>query len=159
MPDAQSLIGSVILTSSQNSIEFTNLPSTYRDLILIITLRNCTTGAYPGIRFNGDSGANYSRIGIRGNASTTTAYSVSSESAAFCDGPTADEVIRINVMDYTATDKFKTLLTRADSTTDNAGAVAGRWASTAAINRLTVTPTNSDTYGTGSTFTLYGVLA
>lgn len=159
MPDAQNLIGRVVLTSAQNFVDFINLPSSYRDLVLIITLKNCTASAYPGIRFNGDSGTNYSRIGVRGNGSTTTSYSTTSESAAFCDGPTADEVIRINIMDYSAVDKFKTLVTRADSTTDNAGGVIGRWASTAAVSRVTVTPTNSDTYGIGSTFSLYGVLS
>lgn len=159
MPDAQVQIGQVTLTSSQTSVSFTNLPQIYGDLLLVMTFQNYTASAYPGIRLNGDSASNYSRAGMRGNGSTAAAYSVAAESAAFADGPSANLMIQVNVFDYTAVDKHKSMLTRGVSASDTTTLVANRWASTAAVTSITITTTNTDTYGSGSIFTLYGVLA
>jgi len=157
MSNAQNLIAKVVLTSAQANIVFPNLPSTYKDLLLISTVKNYTASAWHGVRFNNDSASNYSRTGIRGNGSTAVGYYVAAETAAFVDGPSASETIRISILDYSSTDKHKILLSRADSYADNSGGTAGRWASTAAINTLTITSTSAETFGIGSTFYLYGV--
>lgn len=155
--DAMVPLASVTLTSGQSTVSFSSLSQSYKDLRLVICPQNYTASAWIGIRFNSDSAANYSRVGIRGNGSTATSYSVASETAAFVDSPSANEVIQVNVMGYSDTDKHKVLLNRADSVADNAGGTVGRWASTAAITSITITTTSAETYGAGSTFNLFGI--
>lgn len=155
--DALVPIGSITLTAAQSSVSFTSLTQSFKDLRLVVCPQNYTTNAFIGIRFNSDSATNYSRVGVRGNGSSATSYSVAAESAGFVDSPSANEVIQINVMSYSDSDKHKTFINRTDSTSDNAGGTIGRWASNAAITSITLTTTSSDTYGVGSTFNLFGV--
>jgi hypothetical protein len=60
-------------------------------------------------------------------------------------------------MDYSVTDKQKTVLSRTNSSfgTD---ITAGRWASTSAITSVTVYPSSGD-FEIGSTFALYGIVS
>ncbi len=63
------------------------------------------------------------------------------------------------IMDYSATDKHKTVLVRVGNVGNSeVGANAGRWASTAAITSVRVAP-NDGTFSSGSTFNLYGIVA
>jgi hypothetical protein len=160
MPDAQVQIGQVTLTTAQTAVVFTNLTQSYRDLILVVTLQNSTVSAYPSLRFNGDAtSGNYSRVGLRGNGTSATGFYVTPETALFTDGPSSGEYVVFRVMDYSASDKHKTVITHSHSVTDSENLTVGRWASTSSVTSLSVTTTNTDTYGIGSTFILYGVLA
>jgi hypothetical protein len=68
-------------------------------------------------------------------------------------------VVIINVMDYSATDKHKTILARdAGGNAAQAGAIASRWANSAAVTSATVVNTGGN-FNSGSTFSLYGVIA
>ena len=60
-------------------------------------------------------------------------------------------------MDYSATDKHKTTLVRNDQS-GVTGMWAGRWANTAAINRLDIIGANG-TFPIGTTLNLYGIVA
>jgi hypothetical protein len=62
----------------------------------------------------------------------------------------------IQVMDYSATDKHKTVLARNASTVNSVNAHAARWANTGAITSIVVL-TESSTFASGSTFSLYGI--
>ncbi len=62
-------------------------------------------------------------------------------------------------MDYSATDKHKTVLTRYGSAATDIQATASRWESTAAVNSVTIFDVLGQTYQVGSTFSLYGVIA
>jgi hypothetical protein len=61
-------------------------------------------------------------------------------------------------MDYSATDKHKTVLSRANNAANGVTAIAGRWASTSAITSIVLT-FQSSSLATGSTVALYGVSA
>jgi len=67
-----------------------------------------------------------------------------------------------SIMDYSATDKHKTVISRfnrvgGDATSaDGTGAVAVRWADTSAITSIVIFPT-ANTLASGSTFSLYGI--
>ncbi len=67
----------------------------------------------------------------------------------------------INIMDYSATDKHKTILQRAGSPVNVEWAVAGRVAITSAVTSITLwSPDNgSDVWISGTTFALYGIAA
>jgi len=65
---------------------------------------------------------------------------------------------QINFMDYSATDKHKTMLTRHNLDTSGTNAFAHRWASTSAITSITFTAATAN-FVSGSSFALYGVAA
>jgi hypothetical protein len=71
------------------------------------------------------------------------------------DPQTAFSILQI--MDYSATDKHKSALTRTTHTSQSVvEALASRWANTAAITSLAV---SGGTFNVGSTFALYGIVA
>jgi hypothetical protein len=61
-------------------------------------------------------------------------------------------------MDFSATDKHKTFLSRNGQAAGLVIATAGRWANTSAVTSMSVN-INSGTFSTGHTFNLYGVIA
>jgi hypothetical protein len=69
-------------------------------------------------------------------------------------------IINLNFLDYSATDKHKTTLTRSGysdlSSVATVEATAIRWANTAALTSI-VFSTNVGSFSTGSTFALYGI--
>ena len=52
------LIASNVLTSSASNIEFTSIPSTYRDLVIVMTV-TADSASFGRMRFNNNSGSNY----------------------------------------------------------------------------------------------------
>jgi hypothetical protein len=62
------------------------------------------------------------------------------------------------LMDYSATDKHKTLLIRQNLASAYTLALAGRWANTAAINTVQLY-TTAAAFETGTTASLYGIVA
>jgi hypothetical protein len=61
-------------------------------------------------------------------------------------------------MDYSATDKHKTVLVRSNAASTGVEAIAQRWASTAAITSILVFP-STGSWAAGGTFSLYGIVA
>jgi hypothetical protein len=152
-------LATVTLGSSASSVTFSSIPATYRDLIVVIDAKT-TTGTFAfGGRFNGDTGSNYSRVRMGGNGST--AYSSADTFSYFrlTSSDTPDNGMRIaQIMDYSATDKHKTVLVRDNVAGNNVAAIANRWANTAAVTSLAAI-CDGGTFATGSTFSLYGVIA
>jgi len=70
-------------------------------------------------------------------------------------------VFTVNIMDYSATDKHKTVLTRASTAASSVWAIAGRVATTSAITSVAfIGPDDaSDQFLSGSTFALYGIVS
>jgi hypothetical protein len=60
-------------------------------------------------------------------------------------------------MDYAATDKHKTVLTRNNVSGTGVEAQAARWANTAAITSVTVITSSGAGFATGTVISLYGV--
>ncbi len=60
-------IASATLAASTSSITFSSIPATYTDIVVVINDINSTGSFDTNIRFNGDSGSNYSRTGLRGD--------------------------------------------------------------------------------------------
>jgi hypothetical protein len=84
---------------------FTSIPSTYVNLFVVVKGFGTTTANNPRIRFNSDSGTNYSRTGIYGNASTNGSESsidVNQINLSFQAGvtTTASNAFAMNIFDY-----------------------------------------------------------
>lgn len=157
MTAAWEVIGSQTLSSASASVTFSSIPSGYRDLVLVVDLDGIAMDAL-GMRFNSDTGTNYTDVKMRGSgASTQSATQTDSyiEIGVNTAGSSGKRLIVTSVMDYSATDKHKTVLTRGNST-ENVAALAGRWANTSAITSLEVLEVFSKGFTAGDTFTLYG---
>ena len=149
------------LTATATSVTFSSISQAYRDLVLVTNAKN-TVANEPGfVRLNADSGNNYSMVFMGGNGSATSSSSFSS-TFAFMSltnyatfGTTQFTVNIANIMDYSTTDKHKTILFRSNASATGVDATAARWANTAAITNIVVTSNNS--WAIGSTFTLYGI--
>jgi hypothetical protein len=156
-------LATVTLGSSAASVTFSSIPATYRDLILVSSIRSASgaTITTVGFRLNGDTGSNYSYVFMQGTGSSTGSGSgtLTSGIAAQAENSTLSSfaVSVANFMDYSATDKHKTVLTRANSPSANTQAWASRWANTAAVTSIVLVPDFS--FVAGSTFNLYGVMA
>jgi hypothetical protein len=158
-------LATVTLSSAASTITFSNIGSGYRDLILVCAAANGGSGSNNGIRFNGDTGSNYSRIFMGANgvgavsSGTSTSTGFQYDNFGFTTNTLGSTVHLIQVLDISATDKHKTILTRANRAGDTLDALAGRWANTAAITSLGIYSITGENFLTGSRFDLYGVIA
>lgn len=143
-------LANITLSSNASSVAFSSIPNTYRDLVLV-SRNSMTVADSLYVRFNNDTGANYGSVRIFNGVSDNY-------TPAEIGYNTTTNIGIANIMDYSATDKHKTYLTRwgnADGTS-YVQAYAGRWANTAAITTVNIAP-GSGQIASGSTFALYGI--
>lgn len=160
MPSTYTPIATQTLTGATGSVSFASIPSTYTDLILTIegtVQSNCGIQ----LRFNSDSGSNYSFTRMTGDGSS--ASSDRSSNATFMELGYYVTTIRnmniVQIMNYSNSTTYKTVLNRANAQSVNIGAqaYAELWRSTSAINSITINA--SGNLASGSTLTLYGIQA
>lgn len=157
-------LANITLGSSASSITFSSISQIYRDLVLVVSGTVTVNVSSHYIKFNSDSGANYSRIWISGNGTGASSSMASAQTALYPSGDarfdtTSVGMVTINVMDYSVTDKHKSVLARngnASGANPGTDAIAGRWASTSAITTIQV-GVLSNNFATGTTFALYGI--
>jgi hypothetical protein len=148
-------LATVTLGSATASVVFSSIPATYRDIVIIFDGATTVSDGV-GARFNGDTGNNYSAVRMTGSSAGAISDSFSGISRIIQTAGDVDMFVS-QVMDYSATDKHKTVLTRSSISTNVTG-IAARWANTAAITSITVFSPGS-TMTTGTTISLYGVIA
>jgi hypothetical protein len=133
-----------------------------RDLIVVMTAAT-SQNSNNIFRFNSDTGNNYFGMFATGSngSATSGAYAgsfIGSDSSAFTTTVVGDTNTIIQIMDFSATDKHKTVLTRANRPGGAVDMIAGRWGSNNAINSILFRPDNGAfTWSTGSSFSLYGI--
>jgi hypothetical protein len=161
------LIDSVTLATATTSVTFSSISATGKgDLVLVVDATAASSGIQPYFRINGDSGSNYFQVFMEGDGSTaasgtfalTSMYFSRSIGAIPATGVGRGMIIT-NVVDYSATDKHKSVLSRHGSTAFGVGAMAGRWASTAAVTSLTMFSNGGGGFDIGSTFNLYQIVS
>jgi hypothetical protein len=157
-------IATTTLGSNQTTVTFTSF-SGYTDLVLVTNLRY-STGTPSGnafLRFNSDSGTNYSRTFLQGDGSSASSGRGSNENAVYVLGNTnASGVFNTNItqiQNYSNSTTFKTVLSRWVNATDFALAFVSTWRNTAAITTIDVTASGTSQFASGCTFTLYGIAA
>ena len=154
------VLGSTTLATSSSTVTFSSIPGGYKDLVCSVEISEMASGyGYTGLRFNGSSASDYSRVTMGGESSTTTSQSGTGTYIDFTMyylGVGQTGVFQINALDYSSTNKHKSVLCRYSSA-DRGGvqATAGRWASTSAVTSLSIITSNS--FAAGSTFRLLGV--
>ena len=153
-----------IATLSGNGA-FTSIPSTYTDLRIVFNPSSYAGGAI-FIRCNSDTGTNYSHTRLDGDGTSTETYNATNNTFWLLGGyqSTATRTVpflqTIDIFSY-AGSTYKTMLHTYSSDNNGSGEVArtvGLWRSTSAITTILLS-SSSNTYGAGTTATLYGILA
>jgi hypothetical protein len=153
-------LATVTLGSSASSVTFSSIPATYRDLIFISD-GAASSSTNIAVRFNSDTGNNYNYVAMFGGSGGASSYAESNQNS-FTQLSLSTSISNniAQIMDYSATDKHKTLLVRGNGDSGYVTGVAGRWANTAAITSISLAPTiGGATFNTGTVFSLYGVIA
>ena len=152
---------SIVLTNAASSVTFFNIAQsdangTYKDLVLVANATG-TTQQQSYLRFNSDSGNNYSFVYMSGNGSSTFSGSGASTSFSWFYTATGQRKNAImQIMDYSASDKHKTWLLREDGASLDTQAIAGRWANTSAITSLSIVRIGGN-FESGTTLSLYAL--
>jgi hypothetical protein len=164
LTDYESIETVTVGSGGASSVTFSSIPSTYTHLQIRMLARYTSAGAtqFP-VRFNSDSGANYSDHALRGNGSAASAGADLSETSMFFDRlPSTSETanvfagIIIDVLDYANTNKYKTVRTLGGYDNNGSGMIAlnsGAWRSTAAVNTIAFNVAVAQY----SSFALYGI--
>ena len=166
---AYELIATQILSSTTSTITFSSIASTYKHLELRIVGRTNGTGTEDGIRltFNGTT-TGYSRHYLYGDGGSVSSGANTSQSyadtypAAIASANTTNEFggLIVNSLDYASTNKNKTIRSLGGHRNPSVLAVAlvsNLWASTSAINSISLVSSFSNSFVSGSRFSLYGI--
>jgi hypothetical protein len=175
VPSSYESIASATGTGSNSTITFNSFPSTYAALQLRLMVKSTDTSTpvtQMRIRFNSDTGSNYSYHRLIGDGSSISAYGAASQSAVIIDAVAITSISPINssnfsasiidIQDYASSTKNKTV--RAFSGSDRNGvqidtAIAlnsSVWLNTNAITSIDVL-INGGNYATNSVVSLYGI--
>jgi hypothetical protein len=148
-------LATITLQSASSSVTFSGIPSTYRDLVLVVNAEVTGNGNFT-LKLNNDSG-NSSSVQMYGDGSSAVSFTETNPVwALWISGQQHLGIFQI--MDYSATDKHKTTLGRVNRSNGIALAGASRWASNTAVSSLVVT-LSANSFSIGSTFSLYGRIA
>lgn len=155
-------LATITLQSAAPSVTFSDIPDTYRDLIVVFQPINTTGTNSTFMRFNGDATtANYSSVIMYGTGSGSGTSTAPSSYAGVNAGDAFTTLATIsihNILDYAQTDKHKTILGRKDAAIDATAAHVARWASLSAINTISF-HAGGGSLAIGSTFALFGRIA
>jgi len=157
-------LANITLGSTAASVTFSSISQAYRDLVLVF-VAGPTGGNAPRMRLNGDTGANYFYVTMEGNGGDTATAGITQDHMAFNQnypivayGGSPMSQFTVNLMDYSASDKHKSVLTRSNYSAGAVNAIAGRWGSTSPITSIVIYP-GASTWVAGSSFALYGIAA
>jgi hypothetical protein len=156
------------VSTSAASYTFSSIPSSYTDLVLVISARSTKTTATSdttSIRFNGDTGSNYSNTNLYA-ISTPVSNRRSNDSQWFAgemstDGEASNifTPLIVNILNYSNTSTYKVSVDRvSNASLPQVGISSCLWRSTSAINSITIYPAGGN-FVSGSTLTLYGIAA
>ena len=181
MPSTYEPIATQTLGSAASTVTFSSIPNTYTDLVLVgsmrVTVNTYNNMNFPCIRFNGDTGTNYSvtEMYTRNDSSSWRTVSGGNSSpnqnemnlggvATTNFGSNIFTTQIVNIMNYSNTTTNKAVIssggTGGDLTNmDGVKHHVGSYRSTSAISSLSWTPTSSGNFTAGCTFTLYGIKA
>lgn len=159
-----SQIATQTLGSAASSVTFSGISGTYTDLVLVATPKVTASTTF-AVRFNSDTGSNYSATFLYGDGTSAVSTRVTSQTEIRVTyGATARStntgMFTVQINNYSNSTTNKTVLSREDWAGEGTGAIVGLWRSTSAITSITIIPISGGTIiDTGSTFSLYGIKA
>jgi hypothetical protein len=164
------IASSTVGSGGAGSVTFSSIPQTgYTDLVIKVSARCTQNFGDMLIRFNSDSGANYSMRQFRGDGSNVSSSSSSAQTIGYAglsiarSGYTANtfgnsEIYIPNAFGSSAKSYSVDALNENNATQADAMLVVGLWSGTAAINSITLsTDVGYGDFTQYSTFYLYGI--
>jgi hypothetical protein len=148
------------VSTTTSSYTFNSITSAYTDLVLVVFGISTASIYNWGMRFNGDTGSNYSRTIMFGTSSSAGSSRLSNSTSintGFLTTNGAPNII--NIQNYSNTTTYKTSIQRGGDASDSTSTGVGIWRSTAAINSITMFSDGGSFIAAGTTFTLYGIAA
>ena len=169
--DYESIATVTVGSGGSSSVTFSSIPSTYQHLQIRLISRDTGTGTGQAplwLRFNSDSGSNYSWHRIYGNGTTSSSDSGTSDSwilagigSENADPANTFSTTIVDVLDYANVNKNKTIrgLSGEDinGTGGYVGLHSGSWQNTNAVTSVTVFPNATQSFVQYSSFALYGL--
>ena len=136
-------IASTTVSSNVSTITFSSIPATYKHLQIRLFCKNLGNNGTVSLRYNSDTGANYSMHDLWGNGATTFALATANATYVFASltGLGQPAVGIVDIFEYANTNVYKTnrsLLGLDLSSSGLAWFSSGNWRNTAAISTITV---------------------
>lgn len=160
MPATYEPIATTTANGSSSSVTFSSISGTYTDLRIVVNSTN-NSGSNYGlfVRFNSDTGSNYSFTRLYGDGSSATSNNGSSTAYGTIGWTTSGTLATFtaDLNNYSNTTTYKTLLARGSSSVSRVGAFVSLWRSTSAITAIEIYNESGANFTSGSTFTLYGI--
>jgi hypothetical protein len=162
MPSTYEPIATTTLGSAAASITFSSIAGTYTDLRLVLAGGFGTAGGGGNatiVRFNSDTGTNYSSTFLYGDGTTAASFrstNVTSIGISLSNS-TQVQMSTMDIFSYAGSTN-KTALVEWSGDTNGSGQVrrnVGLWRNTAAITTILIN--NTDQFAIGTTATLYGI--
>lgn len=160
-------LASITLTSATSTVVFAGIPSGYKHLQL--RTMNLSTGLNNNIilRFNNDSGANYSEHAMVGSGASASAYAganVTYCSAGYTATSNYPGASICDILDYSSTVKNKTVRAMSSNEDNNSDCYitfqSSAWYNLSAISRIEIVHGNiagGKVFNPYTQFALYGV--
>lgn len=146
-------IATTTLGSASATVTFSSISGSYTDLVLVIVGASSTSTSAVHLRFNSDTGSNYSNTRLVSGSSDRQSNQTKMRLAL---NNNVQGNILINIQNYSNSTTYKTALARSNDN-EYVNASVGLWRSTSAINAIEVS-LDAPTFIAGSMFTLYGIL-
>lgn len=161
MATTHKLIQTVTLTGTQTGLEFSSIPQTYTDLLIVASMRLSYDSINFALRFNGSS-SNFTSRQLYGNGSSaggnngsTSDYTYGASNSSAYTANTFSNV-QIYIPNY-ATSNYKPFsmesVNENNATTAYQSITAGYWLNTAAITSVTL----YESFVQYSSASLYGI--
>jgi len=163
-------IATTTLTTTATEIDFTSISGSYTDLVLVMNGGMSRNGAAFLMRVGNnsvDTGNNYSETDLYGNGTSAGSNRVTNSSVwnifsnVGSSTTTGENTFILNIMNYSNATTYKTAIGRASNASSSnypgAAAAVFLWRSTSAINTIKLLRQSTDTFNSGSTFSLYGI--
>ena len=161
-------IATFTASGSVSDYEFTSIPGTYTDLVIVCQGRTANSVSEQAIQvyLNNDFSGLGSFTELRGDGSSATSSQTTGTSGIrvgyFAGASAASGVVGqciFSVMNYANTTTNKTLIARGGVASSSTTSAVGLFRSTSAITRVGMATFGAGNYVAGSTFTLYGISA
>ncbi len=161
--DYESIATVTVGSGGAANIEFTSIPATYTHLQVRVMALSGNAGTNLEVRFNSDTGNNYDTHWLYGNGATVTPNGATNVSYSWGTGSgssTAPAGVVIDILDYTNTNKYKTVRNLGGFDVNGSGGymyfTSGLWRNTNAITSLKI-DLSGTTFSQYSHFALYGI--
>jgi hypothetical protein len=157
-------IATTTLGATAASVTFSTISGAYTDLVLVLAGGTDAASGW-GLRFNSDTGSNYSRTYLTGTGSAAGNGTDTNQTTADIAyngilGNNTNYNSIVNIMNYSNTTTYKTAISRSNNAATGVDASTSLWRSTSAITTIEIrTTTAGKIFNVGSIFTLYGIAA